>query len=160
MKRFDCIIRGGMALALSTLIFSAAAADTNTAVKPFPTALTNCVVSGEKLGGDMGEPYVFTNKDREIKLCCKNCLKEFQKDPAKYIKKIEEAEAKAKSPPTPSPLYTCPMASHADVVSDKPGTCSKCGMKLVETSKVKHGKTAEENWRKSHPADGQMGQKL
>jgi hypothetical protein len=25
-------------------------------------------------------------------------------------------------------------------------------MKLVETSKVEHGKTAEENWRKQHPA--------
>lgn len=28
-------------------------------------------------------------------------------------------------------LYTCPMASHADVVSDKPGKCPKCEMELV-----------------------------
>ena len=33
-------------------------------------------------------------------------------------------------------LYTCPMAEHADVVSDKPGLCPKCDMKLVETSTV------------------------
>ena len=33
---------------------------------------------------------------REIKFCCKGCLKDFKKDPAKYIKMIEEAEAKAK----------------------------------------------------------------
>jgi len=52
----------------------------------------------------------------------------------------------------PSPLYTCPMAIHADVVSDKPGKCPKCDMDLIETSKVKHGKIAEENWRKKHPA--------
>jgi hypothetical protein len=26
--------------------------------------------------------------------------------------------------------YVCPM--HADIVSDKPGKCSKCGMNLVE----------------------------
>jgi RND family efflux transporter MFP subunit len=52
--------------------------------------------------------------------------------------------------PTPPKLYTCPMAEDADVVSDKPGTCSKCEMKLVETSKVKHGKVAEANWRKQH----------
>ena len=45
-------------------------------------------------------------------------------------------------------LYTCPMAVHADVVSDKPGKCPKCEMDLVPTSTVKHGKTAEENWRK------------
>ena len=44
-------------------------------------------------------------------------------------------------------LYTCPMASHADVVSDKPGKCPKCEMDLVPTSTVPHGKIAEENWR-------------
>jgi len=27
--------------------------------------------------------------------------------------------------------YTCPMQEHADVVSDKPGKCPKCGMDLV-----------------------------
>jgi hypothetical protein len=51
----------------------------------------------------------------------------------------------------PAKLYTCPMAEHADVVSDKPGVCPKCDMKLVETSTVAHGKTAEENWRRQHP---------
>ena len=50
-------------------------------------------------------------------------------------------------PPT---LYTCPMIQHADVVFDKPGKCPKCEMELVETTKVDHGKIAEENWRKQH----------
>jgi ribosomal protein S27AE len=51
----------------------------------------------------------------------------------------------------PPLLYTCPMAIHADVVSEKPGKCPKCGMDLVPTKTVKHGKTAEENWkRKAH----------
>jgi hypothetical protein len=63
--------------------------------KPYP--LKACVVSGEKLG-EMGKPYVFVHEGREIKLCCKNCLKDFNKEPAKYVKKIEEAEAKAKKP--------------------------------------------------------------
>ena len=44
----------------------------------------------------MGDPFVYDYKEREIKFCCKGCLKDFKKDPAKYIKKIEEAEAKAK----------------------------------------------------------------
>jgi hypothetical protein len=43
------------------------------------------------------------------------------------------------------------MASHAHIVSDKPGKCPECEMKLVETSQVKHAKQAEENWRKQHP---------
>jgi hypothetical protein len=62
--------------------------------KPYP--LKTCVVSDEKFGGDMGDPYVFTHEGREIKLCCKSCLKDFNKDTAKYIKKIEAAEKKAK----------------------------------------------------------------
>jgi YHS domain-containing protein len=53
------------------------------------------VVSGNKLG-EMGDPFVFEYEGREIKFCCKGCLKDFKKEPAKYIKKIEEAEAKAK----------------------------------------------------------------
>jgi len=63
--------------------------------KPKPYTLETCAVTGEKLG-EMGKPYVFTYKNREIKLCCKGCLKEFDKSPAKFVKKIEEAEAKAK----------------------------------------------------------------
>ena len=48
------------------------------------------------VNGEMGKPYVYEYKDREIKFCCKNCVKDFNKDTAKYIKKLEEAEAKAK----------------------------------------------------------------
>ncbi len=70
-------------------------APAKTTAKPKPYPLTTCVVSGEKLGGDMGEPYVFTYKGREIKMCCKDCRKDFDKDPAKYIKKLEAAEKKA-----------------------------------------------------------------
>jgi RND family efflux transporter MFP subunit len=50
----------------------------------------------------------------------------------------------------PAKLYTCPMAEHVDVVSEKPGVCAKCGMNLLETSKVNHGEQAEENWRRQH----------
>ena len=57
----------------------------------------------------------------------------------------------------PSLLYTCPMASHADVVSDKPGTCPKCEMELVPTGTVAHGKTAEDNWRKQHASETPAG---
>jgi rubrerythrin len=54
--------------------------------------------------------------------------------------------------PLPAKLYTCPMAEHADVVSDKPGVCPKCDMKLVETTTVAHGKIAEAHWREQHPS--------
>ena len=57
--------------------------------KPYP--LDKCVVSDEKLG-EHGKPYVFTHEGQEVKLCCKSCLKDFKKDPAKYTKKIEDAQ--------------------------------------------------------------------
>ena len=83
------------ALLCATLLVGAAtglnAAEKKKPAKPY--TLTTCLVSDEKLGG-MGDAYVFTYKDREIKLCCKGCMKAFDKDPAKYIKKLEEAEKK------------------------------------------------------------------
>jgi len=67
--------------------------DAKTKAKPY--TLKTCIISGDKLG-EMGKPYSFEYKGREIKLCCKNCLKDFNENPAKFVKKIEEAEAKAK----------------------------------------------------------------
>jgi hypothetical protein len=64
------------------------------AAAPKPDKLTTCPVSGDKLG-EMGKPYVFTYKDREVKLCCKNCKKDFDKEPDKYIKLIEAADKEA-----------------------------------------------------------------
>ncbi len=58
----------------------------NEAVKPYK--LDTCIVSDEKLGG-MGEPFVFTHKGQEIKMCCKMCKPKFDKNPGLYLKKLE-----------------------------------------------------------------------
>jgi len=58
--------------------------------EPDPYTLDTCPVSGEKLGS-MGEPHVLVHEGRQIKLCCKGCLKEFQKDSAAVLKKIDSA---------------------------------------------------------------------
>ena len=63
--------------------------------KAKPYSLEKCIVSDEKLG-EMGKPFVFVHEGQEIKLCCKSCQKDFKKDPAKYLKKLKDAEAKAK----------------------------------------------------------------
>ena len=63
--------------------------------KPKPYTLDKCIVSDEKLG-EHGKAYVFTHEGQEIKLCCKDCLKDFKKEPAKYLKKIEDAQKKEK----------------------------------------------------------------
>ena len=63
--------------------------------KPKPYPLKTCVVSDEEINdkGDM-KPYAFVQDGREVKLCCKSCLKDFNKDKAKYMAKIEAAEKK------------------------------------------------------------------
>jgi YHS domain-containing protein len=63
--------------------------------KPKPDLLTTCPVSGDKLG-DMGKPYVFIYQGQEVKLCCPDCKAEFDRDPAKYLKKIRAADKPAK----------------------------------------------------------------
>ncbi len=80
--------------ALAFLISTTFAAEDKPAAKAKPYPLKTCVVSDEKFGGDMGDPYVFTHEGREVKLCCKACLKDFNKEPAKYVKKMEAAEKK------------------------------------------------------------------
>jgi hypothetical protein len=81
-----------MVAAFVSVAFVSRAAD---AKKPKAYPLDICVVADEKIGADSGmEPYVFVHEGREVKLCCKSCLKEFKKEPAKYIAKIEAAEKK------------------------------------------------------------------
>lgn len=98
MKILRPITVGVMIAAFLTAPLTILAADNKDTKsgKPKPYPLKTCVVSDEKLGGDMGDPYVFTHQGREIKLCCKSCLKDFNKDAAKFLKKIEAAEKKAK----------------------------------------------------------------
>lgn len=65
------------------------------AADPAPYPLKTCVVSGEKLGS-MGKSFVHNYEGREVQFCCKACLKDFNKEPQKFLKKIDEAAPKAK----------------------------------------------------------------
>lgn len=53
--------------------------------KPYP--LNTCIVSGDKF--DHGKPVVRIVNGQEVKLCCKDCLKDFDKDPVKYLTKLD-----------------------------------------------------------------------
>ena len=80
------LLAGFVALSLT---FGAFAADKAPAGKDKPYPLKTCIVSDEPLGGDHGEPFVFVHEGQEIKLCCKPCLKDFNKAPATYLKKLD-----------------------------------------------------------------------
>jgi hypothetical protein len=93
MKPIAKITSAVLALAILLPAAPLRAADQKAKAKPYP--LKTCIVTDEKLG-EMADAYVFEHEGREIKLCCKSCLKDFNKNPAKYIKKLDAADAKAK----------------------------------------------------------------
>ncbi len=70
-----------------TLCLNACARD----AKAYP--LQTCVVSGEKLG-EMGTPVKVISDGTEVQLCCKSCIKDFDKEPAKFVKMVKDAAAK------------------------------------------------------------------
>lgn len=110
MKTFS--FRFSTVLLTSILLTVAALAhDEKKSDKPVASAaakaaypLKTCVVSDDKLeDNSMGGPvdYFYKEKgkpDRLVIFCCKDCVKDFEKEPAKYLAKLDEAAAaKAKS---------------------------------------------------------------
>jgi YHS domain-containing protein len=97
MKKLKMLAAFTLTVPFLALPLAGVAADTNSvaATPPKPDKLTTCPVSDEKLG-EMGKPYVFVYQGQEVKLCCPGCKKDFDKDPAKYIKKIQDAAAAKK----------------------------------------------------------------
>jgi len=86
------LLAGAPAL-LTSCATSRAGDSTQAAAKPYP--LNYCLVSGDKIG-EMGEPVKLVYKGQEFKFCCKDCVKDFNKDPDKFMQKLAEAEQKAK----------------------------------------------------------------
>jgi len=74
--------------------------------KPYPA--TKCLISGEALDS-MGKPHILVVDGQELKFCCPGCVKDFEKDKTGYMKKLAEAEAKAR----PYPLSTCLVSGEA-----------------------------------------------
>lgn len=67
--------------------------------------LDTCLVSGEKLGGAMGDPIDYVHGNRLIRFCCKGCIKEFEKDPGAFTAKLDAAVIERQQ--ESYPLTTC-----------------------------------------------------
>ncbi len=103
-----------------------------------PIAQKLCPVTGDPI-----DPKIFVDQDgRRIYFCCNACPPVFKKDPAKYLKIVDEqlknppaavTTPAAPAAPTGDVVYTCPM--HPEVRESKPGKCPKCGMDLVPMKK-------------------------
>ncbi len=98
MKKLKMLAAIALTGSFLALPFTGLADDTNSVApaNPKPDLLATCPVSGDKLG-EMGKPVVFVYQGQEVKLCCPDCRKDFDKDPAKYISKIRAADNKAKN---------------------------------------------------------------
>ena len=77
--------------------------------------LDTCVVLGNKLG-EHGEAVDYVYKGRLIRFCCKGCIATFEKEPAKYLAKLDEAaKSKEKVGPTDSkPSSEAGQKPHAE----------------------------------------------
>lgn len=75
--------------------------------------------------------HAWTYNGQQYFFCSAHCLKRFQADPEKFIKRAT-AKAELKKEPTVKQenekVYTCPM--HPEVQQSGPSTCPKCGMAL------------------------------
>jgi hypothetical protein len=63
--------------------------------------LRTCLVSDEDLGS-MGDAVAFVHRatgkpDRVVFMCCEGCIDDFKAEPAKYLKKLDDA-GKSKPP--------------------------------------------------------------
>ena len=81
------------------LAASASAADPKPAAPAPGYPLKTCVVSDDELGG-MGKPVEYVHQeagkpDRTVLLCCKDCIADFKKEPAKYLAKLDAATVQA-----------------------------------------------------------------
>lgn len=80
----------------------------------------------------MGAPIDRVVGHRLVRFCCKGCLKDFDEKPLTFLAQLEggATEKGGKDGARESASYDCP--THADVMKEAPGRCSKCGMDLVK----------------------------
>lgn len=129
--------------------------------KPF-YPMETCVVSTEKLGGDMGEPVDFIYKNRLVRFCCDGCKPKFLKGPDKYIATLDQALIAKQLPHYP--LKTCVVSGEKLGGMGKPidrvygnrlvrFCCKDCPQKF-EQDPVKYVEPLASYGKEKHKQDG------
>ena len=101
---------------LTTLITTLFAVDPVVAEENIPgkNVQTTCPV----MGGAVNQSLYADYEGKRVYFCCEGCVPEFQKDPAKYINKLENQGVKLKEVPTAEGEN-----------KSKPATGSKCNQR-------------------------------
>lgn len=89
------LVCAAFAFTSGTMNAAAAKKKSDAAQKADNYPLKTCVVSGEPLGS-MGEFVNYVHKeagkpDRVVRFCCEGCIDDFKKEPAKFLKKLDDA---------------------------------------------------------------------
>lgn len=77
---------------------------------PASYPLDRCIVSGERLG-DHGDVVIKEYDGREVRFCCKMCVRDFEADAATYLKKLDQAVIDAQG--AVYPIETCVVSGRA-----------------------------------------------
>ena len=106
---FSFLKIASLALALFATSLALASTEPAAVVPKSDYPLSICVVSGDKLG-QMGPPAILQYQGTEVRFCCKDCIKDFQKDPEKYMKRLHDANPSSAEKSTPPAEPTTPQA--------------------------------------------------
>ena len=86
-----------------------------------------CIISDEALGS-MGDPIEYVHETRLVRMCCKGCVKSFQKKSADYMDRIDAAMIEQQL--ASYPLDVCPFSNNK--LDDK-AVNTLYGTRLVRT---------------------------
>jgi YHS domain-containing protein len=79
-----------LAALLTATFFSGVAFAGSAIPKDYP--LKKCPVSGEELGSGEMVPYKVAHDGTDVWLCCKGCLKKFNKEPGRFAQAVKDAK--------------------------------------------------------------------
>jgi YHS domain-containing protein len=101
--------------------------------------LKTCLVSDEKIDLSDATPHIYRaagKPERVIFTCCEGCVDDFKADPAKFLKKLDEAEkARAGTPKKKAAANSSPSAFGAQALAQQKSsyplkTCAVSGEAL------------------------------
>ena len=73
---------------LSAVVLASCASPSSTAANVKPYTADTCIVTDNKLGS-MGPIVTKVYGNQEVKFCCKPCIPKFEKDPQRFLNKIQ-----------------------------------------------------------------------
>jgi YHS domain-containing protein len=112
------------------------------------TPQTICPVMGGKISKNVYADF----EGKRVYFCCKGCIPEFNRDPAKYMKKLEEMRQVPEALPALKPQTTCPVMGgpidkklHVDYKGKRIYVCCKSCMAKVNKNPEKYLKKLEKS---------------